>query len=112
MCSPCITSWYRTMPYLTLGPRVVTAGNKDCRATSTNDCRSPQSFDDPCADSLASGVTVTGAYVASRCQFVPYSYRKAAMGSSRAAFNAGHMPKNKPMLVAMVNPATTDHRGT
>src|SRR5260370_40367526 len=41
-----------------------------------------------------------------------YSCRKAAMGSRRAAFNAGQMPKKRPMLVATVKPATTDQTGT
>ena len=41
-----------------------------------------------------------------------YSWRSAAMGSRRAAFTAGHMPKNSPRLVDMAKPATTLHRGT
>ena len=41
-----------------------------------------------------------------------YSYRNAAMGSRRAAFNAGHRPKNRPTLVATANPAAADHSGT
>src|SRR5262249_13784782 len=43
---------------------------------------------------------------------VSHSYRKAAMGSSRDAFSAGHIPKKSPMLVPTVKPATTDHTGT
>src|SRR5271165_4308459 len=42
----------------------------------------------------------------------PYSYRSAAIGSSRAAFKAGHNPKNSPTLTATLKPATTDHIGT
>src|SRR5947199_10659271 len=41
-----------------------------------------------------------------------YSWRSAAMGSSRAAFSAGHNPKKRPTLVATLKPATTDHSGT
>ena len=41
-----------------------------------------------------------------------YSYRKATMGSRREAFKAGHMPKNRPMLMETTRPATTDQTGT
>src|ERR1017187_6819044 len=41
-----------------------------------------------------------------------HSWRKAAMGSRRAAFTAGQRPKNRPTLVATPNPATTLHSGT
>ena len=43
---------------------------------------------------------------------VLYSWRKAAIGSRRAAFTAGQRPKNRPTLVATLNPATTLHSGT
>ena len=41
-----------------------------------------------------------------------YSYRRAVMGSSLAAFRAGQRPKYRPTLVETTNPATTDQRGT
>jgi hypothetical protein len=34
------------------------------------------------------------------------------MGSRRAAFMAGHIPKNKPILTEAAKPTTTAQRGT
>src|ERR1051326_7012289 len=50
--------------------------------------------------------------VATETAIFRYSYRSAAIGSSRAAFSAGHMPKNRPVPVATVNPVITLHIGT
>ena len=41
-----------------------------------------------------------------------YSYRRAMIGSRRAALRAGHMPKKRPTLTATTNAVTTDQRGT
>jgi len=49
------------------------------------------------------GATIRGGY---------HSYRKATMGSRRAAFIAGQRPKKRPMATDTTNPVTTDHIGT
>src|SRR5215470_2170986 len=41
-----------------------------------------------------------------------YSYRRATIGSRRAALRAGQRPKNSPTLTATTKPVMTDQRGT
>gem|GEM_PF-5164240 len=41
-----------------------------------------------------------------------YSYRKDSIGSSRAAFQAGHNPKTMPIPTLAKNPANGAHSGT
>jgi len=41
-----------------------------------------------------------------------YSYRRATIGSRRAALRASQRPKNSPTLTATRKPEATDHSGT
>src|SRR5882762_10913518 len=41
-----------------------------------------------------------------------YSQRKASIGSSRAAFHAGHKPKTIPTAAEIPTPAPIAHKGT